>query len=85
MPRVKVAEARRHQHLDRVAEQLGARESEQPLGLRIDERNSAVAADDHHRVRRRFEQRTELVAGAVAIGWTNRFLHAALGTPLVIH
>src|SRR5260370_898857 len=42
--------------------------SEKLFGLRIDQRDAAVATDDHHRVRRRFEQTAELVLGPLAFG-----------------
>jgi hypothetical protein len=58
-----VAKARRHQHLDRIAEQLGPCVSEELLGLRIDQRDATVHAHNHHRVRRRLEQRAEPVVG----------------------
>ena len=67
MLRMLAAEARGHQHLDRVAEQLGACVSEELLGLSIDQCDTAVHADYHHRVRRRLEQRTELILSALAL------------------
>ena len=68
MLRMLVAEPRRHHHLDCVAEQLGALVAEELLGLRVDQRDTAVRAYNHHRVRRRFEQRAELVLATLADG-----------------
>src|SRR5260370_301977 len=50
MLRVLVAEPCGHQYLDRIAEQLGARVSEELFRLRVDQRDTAVLADYHHRV-----------------------------------
>src|SRR5260370_29563258 len=61
MVRMLVAKPRRNQQRGRVAEQFVAGVAEEVCGLRIDQRDAAVATDDHHRVRRRFEQTAELV------------------------
>ena len=62
MAGVLVAVARRHQHVDRLPDQLGARIPEQPLGLAVGEQDLAVAPDDHHRVGSGLEERGD-VAG----------------------
>ena len=59
--RMLAAKARRHQHLDRVAEQLGAGVTEELFGLRVDQHHAAVVADQDHRVGRGFEQRAKAV------------------------
>src|SRR5260370_1270176 len=72
MVRMLVAKPRRNQHLDRVAEQLVASVAEELLGLRIDQRDAAVATDDHHSVRRRFEQRAKLVVRFDDMRWRSQ-------------
>ena len=47
--------------LRRLPEQLAALIAEEPLGLGIDEYDRALLVDDHHRVRRRFEQRSKIL------------------------
>ena len=42
------AEALRDQDLDGLAQKLRTAVSEEPLGLRVDERDAAIAPDDHH-------------------------------------
>ena len=53
---VTAAEALGNQHLHRPAEHLVARIAKTGFGLRVDQRNQAVAVDLHHRSRRCFEQ-----------------------------
>jgi DNA-binding NarL/FixJ family response regulator len=53
---VRVAEPFGQENLDGLAEQLGAREAEQSLGLRIDEGDAPVGADDDDGVRRGLEE-----------------------------
>jgi hypothetical protein len=47
------------QHLHRLADKLIPPVAEQPFRLRIDQRNSAVGPDAHHRVRDRLQQPAE--------------------------
>ena len=49
---------------DPLADELGAAIAEQPLGLRVDERDVAVTVDDHHRVGGGLQQRAELALRA---------------------
>jgi hypothetical protein len=55
------------EQLDPLPDQLLAAVAEQLLGLRVDQQDTAVAVDDHHRVRRRLEQTAELLLGAAAL------------------
>ena len=59
MLRMPVAKARRHQHLDGVAEQLRARVAEEPFGLRVDQDHAPFLIHQHHRVGRGLEQPAE--------------------------
>ena len=61
---VMAAEASRDQLGDAEADDLLALIAEQPLGLRVDERDVTVPVDDHHRVRRGLQQRAELALRA---------------------
>jgi hypothetical protein len=50
----------RHEDLDQLAEQLVALVAEQPLGLRVDQRDPAGGVDGHDRVRRGLQHRPPL-------------------------
>ena len=58
---VDVADRVRDEHFHRLADQLVPPVAEQPLGLRVDQRDPPVAVDAHHRVRRRLQQPREPV------------------------
>jgi len=68
VPDVSVAEAIRDEQLDRLAQKLVARVSEQALGLGVHEHDLAAGVCDDHRVRRRLEQPPEAILGATAVG-----------------
>jgi hypothetical protein len=55
MVRMLVTKAVRHQHFNRVAEQLGAGVAKELFGLRIDQHHTAVLGHQRHRVGRRLE------------------------------
>src|SRR5882757_6438641 len=57
----------RQQELDFLVEQLGAREAEELLGLRIDQNDVALPVDDDDRVRRGFEQALEFLLRLLAL------------------
>ena len=57
-----------HENLDGLADQFVALVAEQPLGLTVDQDDPAVTVDDHHGVRRRLEQVTELFLRPLAFG-----------------
>ncbi len=61
--RVISAEPPGDQNLDRAAEQLLARVAEQRLGLGVDQPDRPGTVHDHHRVRRRFQQRAKPLLG----------------------
>ena len=60
MRRVFVPKPLGHEQLDRLANQLVSSVAEELFRLAVHEDDSAILADDHHRVGRRFEQASEL-------------------------
>src|ERR1700722_9214138 len=55
------AKTLRHQNFSWLANQILAPIAEEPLRLRIDDRNAPVLVDDQHGVRRRLQQHSELL------------------------
>ena len=62
------AKPHRNQFLHAATEQLGAREAEHSLGLRIHQDDLTGRVDNHHRIGRGFQQVTQLLFGALALG-----------------
>jgi hypothetical protein len=52
-------EARRHEHLDRLRQELRPPVAEEPLRLDIDELDLSAGVDHHHRAGRRFHHLAE--------------------------
>ena len=65
---VLAAEALGHQHLDLLADEVGAGVAEQRLGLGVDQDDGALPVDDDHGVGRRFEEHAETFLGRLALG-----------------
>ena len=72
---VALSQSPRQQHLHRPADQLLAREPEQLLGPRVDERDRRVLVDDHHCIGRGLHEPAKLLLclaqrqlGALALG-----------------
>ena len=70
--RMFATKTRRHQHIHRVAQQLGAGVAEELLGLCVDQHDAPVLACQHHRVGRGFEQRAEPRVSFLAVGEAGR-------------
>src|SRR5882762_6282171 len=56
-----------YEQLDPLTDHLLAGVSEDPLGLRVHEHDSAILAHDHHRIWRRLEEAPELLLGSLAV------------------
>ena len=63
-----LAQALGHQHLHTLADHRVTGVAEQPFGLAVDQGDDAVLVDDHHRVRRGFQQVLDLLLGLLAVG-----------------
>ena len=61
----------RHQHLERLGQQLFAPVAKQFLHLGVDQNNPALAIDNHNRVGRRFQQSAEFAFRALPLGDIN--------------
>ena len=77
-----IADRIRDQHLHRLADQLVPPVAEQPLGLRVDQRDPPVGVDAYHRVRRRLQQPSEPVILKVLHGhhppvWSANYLKSS--------
>ncbi len=66
MPRMQAAIAFRDQHLDTLAQQLGAGVAEELFGLRVYQRDLALIVHNNHGVGRSFQQRAEFFFGLFA-------------------
>jgi hypothetical protein len=77
--RVVVTEARRDQHLDRLADQFHAAVAEQPLDLAVDHDDRAGAIGHDHPAGRRLDRETELLGRALAFGDVHVGSHQAVG------
>jgi hypothetical protein len=66
--RVVAPESLRHKDLDQLSEQFVPGVPEQPLSQRVDQDDFAGLVDDHHGVRRRFQQPPELRLGLFPLG-----------------
>src|SRR5260221_9054017 len=67
MPWMLLAKPVGHEQLDLLTDHLIAAVSEDLLGLRVHEYDSAILAHNHHRIWRRFEKAPELLLGSLAV------------------
>src|SRR5207244_4484336 len=76
---VGAAESIGDEHLDPLADELIARIAEELLRLCVDEQDAAILVDDDHRIRRRFEETSELLLRLLSIAdVSNRARHERL-------
>src|SRR5260221_251961 len=67
MPWMLLAKPVGHEQLDLLTDHLLALVSEDLLGLRVHEYDSAILAHNHHRIWRRLEKAPELLLGSLAV------------------
>src|SRR5258706_8960834 len=67
MPWVPLAKPVGHEQLDPLTDHLLAAVSEDLLGLRVHEHNSAILVHNHHRVWRRLQKSPELLLRSLAV------------------